>query len=81
MMTFRLEQHVRTNKLKFTSLTDQLGRAADLPDMFNEASVKSVEEGQGLTGLGCGDVWRRDRGLRVKGEGMIWGWCTGVVPM
>ena len=36
----RLEQHIRTNKLKFTTLTDQIGQAADQPDLVNEVRAK-----------------------------------------
>ncbi|GAX78241.1 hypothetical protein CEUSTIGMA_g5683.t1 [Chlamydomonas eustigma] len=41
MSLYWLEQHVRTNKLKFTSLTYQLGAAADQPDAINEITNKT----------------------------------------
>ena len=30
---------MRTSKLKFTSLTDQLGKAAEMPDTVNEVET------------------------------------------
>ena len=45
---------MRTSKLKFTTLTDQLGQAADQPDAVSEVSFPTP----GGEGGYMGDTWR-----------------------
>lgn len=40
MSLYWLEQHIRHNKLRYTTLTDQIGAAADLPDSSNEVNTQ-----------------------------------------